>query len=148
MPSDHGLRFHNDQNIRPARPYVPQSVPEETVEPVQGGPRPFSFEHGDLLPQSKDFKRSIQTTEEEDADGSQECGDQMEHESTVVTSHDTCTARPRPGSQAADLNTSVTFDYGIASPHWHEARDVTAAEWGRGFPEKDWVNTEAVRLLG
>jgi hypothetical protein len=36
----------------------------------------------------------------------------------------------------------------IASPHWHEARDVTAAEWGRGFPEKDWVNTEAVRLLG
>ena len=36
----------------------------------------------------------------------------------------------------------------IASPHWHEARDVTAAEWGRGFPEKDWVNTEALRLLG
>ena len=36
----------------------------------------------------------------------------------------------------------------IASPHWHEARDVTAAEWGRGFPKKDWVNTEALRLLG
>lgn len=36
----------------------------------------------------------------------------------------------------------------IASPHWHEAHDVTAAEWGRGFPEKDWVNTEALRLLG
>jgi ankyrin repeat protein len=36
----------------------------------------------------------------------------------------------------------------IANPHWHEARDVTAAEWGREFPEKGWVNSEALRLLG
>jgi hypothetical protein len=35
----------------------------------------------------------------------------------------------------------------IANPHWYEARDVTAAEWGRGFPEKFWVNTEALGLL-
>ena len=35
----------------------------------------------------------------------------------------------------------------IANPHWYEARDVTAAEWGRGFPETGWVNTEALRLL-
>jgi hypothetical protein len=35
----------------------------------------------------------------------------------------------------------------IENPRWHEARDVTAAEWGRGFPEKGWVNTEALRLL-
>ena len=35
----------------------------------------------------------------------------------------------------------------IANPHWYEARDVTAAEWGRRFPEKGWVNTEALRLL-
>jgi hypothetical protein len=33
-------------------------------------------------------------------------------------------------------------------PHWHEARDVTATEWGQGFPDKGWVNTEALRLLG
>lgn len=33
------------------------------------------------------------------------------------------------------------------TPRWHEARDVTAAEWGRGFPEQAWVNTEALRLL-
>ena len=32
-------------------------------------------------------------------------------------------------------------------PHWHEARDVTAAGWGHGFPDKGWVNTEALRLL-
>ena len=33
------------------------------------------------------------------------------------------------------------------SPRWHVARDVTAAEWGLGFPEKNWVNAEALRLL-
>ena len=33
-------------------------------------------------------------------------------------------------------------------PRWQEARNVTAAEWGRGFPETSWVNTEALRLLG
>jgi len=33
-------------------------------------------------------------------------------------------------------------------PHWHEARDVTAAEWGHGFPDKGWVNTAALKLLG
>jgi ankyrin repeat protein len=33
-------------------------------------------------------------------------------------------------------------------PGWHEARDVTPAEWARGFPEQGWVNQEALRLLG
>jgi hypothetical protein len=32
-------------------------------------------------------------------------------------------------------------------PRWHEARNVNAAEWGRGFPERTWVNTAALRLL-
>jgi hypothetical protein len=34
------------------------------------------------------------------------------------------------------------------TPGWHEARDVTPAEWGRDFPEKNWVDTETMRLLG
>ena len=33
------------------------------------------------------------------------------------------------------------------TPGWHEARDVTAAEWARGFPETSWVNVEALKLL-
>ena len=33
------------------------------------------------------------------------------------------------------------------TPRWHEARDVTPAEWGRTFPDKGWVNAEALRLL-
>jgi hypothetical protein len=35
----------------------------------------------------------------------------------------------------------------IEEPRWHEARDVTAVEWGRGFPDQGWVNGEALRLL-
>jgi hypothetical protein len=33
------------------------------------------------------------------------------------------------------------------TPRWHAARDVTAVEWGRGFPERNWVNPEVLRLL-
>jgi hypothetical protein len=32
------------------------------------------------------------------------------------------------------------------TPRWHEAREVTPAEWGRTFPEKSWVNEEALRV--
>jgi hypothetical protein len=33
------------------------------------------------------------------------------------------------------------------TPRWHEAREVTAAEWGRTFPEKSWVNQESLRIV-
>lgn len=32
------------------------------------------------------------------------------------------------------------------TPRWHEAHEVTPAEWGRTFPEKGWVNQEALRV--
>lgn len=35
----------------------------------------------------------------------------------------------------------------VETPRWHEARNVTPAEWGHGFPEKKWVNQEALQLL-
>ena len=35
----------------------------------------------------------------------------------------------------------------IEEPRWHEARDITAAEWSRGFPDQSWVNGKALRLL-
>ena len=35
----------------------------------------------------------------------------------------------------------------IEQPRWHEAHNVTAAEWGRTFPLQDLVNVEALRLL-
>jgi hypothetical protein len=33
------------------------------------------------------------------------------------------------------------------TPEWYTARNVTPLEWARGFPETNWINTEAVRLL-
>lgn len=33
------------------------------------------------------------------------------------------------------------------TPRWHEARDVSPAEWAKGFPEKGWINLEALRLI-
>jgi hypothetical protein len=33
------------------------------------------------------------------------------------------------------------------TPKWHTARNVTPTEWAGGFPETNWINTEAVRLL-
>ena len=32
-------------------------------------------------------------------------------------------------------------------PHWHEAREVTPVEWARTFPEKRWVNEQALELV-
>ena len=32
-------------------------------------------------------------------------------------------------------------------PRWHEARDVTPAEWARTFPERGWVNHAALSRL-
>jgi hypothetical protein len=53
-------------------------------------------------------------TAEERTDGRQEYGNQMEHESTVVTSHNTTTTHLRPRNASCDLNTSGAFDYGQA----------------------------------
>ena len=33
------------------------------------------------------------------------------------------------------------------NPRWHSASNVTPWEWGRTFPEKGWVNVEALRLV-
>ena len=32
-------------------------------------------------------------------------------------------------------------------PGWHEALDVTPAQWAEGFPEKNWVNESALQRL-
>lgn len=33
-------------------------------------------------------------------------------------------------------------------PRWHEARNVTPAEWARTFPERGWVNQAALERVG
>jgi hypothetical protein len=31
------------------------------------------------------------------------------------------------------------------TPRWHIARDVTPGEWARTFPDRGWVNEEALK---
>ena len=33
------------------------------------------------------------------------------------------------------------------TPGWHETREVTPAGWGHGFPDRGWVNVEALRVV-
>ncbi|HEX5046935.1 MAG TPA: ankyrin repeat domain-containing protein [Gammaproteobacteria bacterium] len=49
-------------------------------------------------------------------------------------------------SQDARASLRKFLDW-IEEPRWHEARDVTAAAWARGFPDQSWVNGKALRLL-
>jgi hypothetical protein len=71
MPADHRLRFHDEKNIGPARPCVPQSGPEEAVEAIEWRPRAFALEHGDLLAQRENLKRSIEAALEEGTEGAE-----------------------------------------------------------------------------
>jgi hypothetical protein len=45
---------------------------EESVQRVQYWPRPFAFEHDDLLSEGEDFEGGIASTAEEDSDGGNE----------------------------------------------------------------------------
>ena len=56
MPADHGLGLDDDEDVAPARPEITECRPEESIPRVQHWARAFAFEHGDLLPQGKDFK--------------------------------------------------------------------------------------------
>jgi ankyrin repeat protein len=49
-------------------------------------------------------------------------------------------------SKHARANLRKFLDW-IEEPRWHEARDITAADWGRNFPDQGWVNGAALRLL-
>src|SRR5216684_4003364 len=62
MPPDHGLRFHDEQHVRPAGPQMPERGPEEAVEASQRRPRPLAFEHGDLLSERENLQGGIAAT--------------------------------------------------------------------------------------
>ena len=61
----------------------PKGGPEEAVEAIQWRPRAFAFQHGDLLPQGEDLKRSGEAASEENTEGKENGRDQIEHESTL-----------------------------------------------------------------
>jgi hypothetical protein len=52
----------------------------------------------------------------------------------------------RGAARDARANLRKFLDWNT-KPDWHEARNVTAAEWGRTFPDLRWVNQELLRTL-
>ena len=69
MPADDGLRFDDEQHIRPARPHVPESGPEEAIRAGQHRPRALALQHRDLLSEREDLQSEIGAPAEEDTQG-------------------------------------------------------------------------------
>ena len=72
VPADHGVGFHDHQDVRPAGPTLAECRPEKSVQGVQFWPRPFPFQHGDLLSEGEDFEGCSASTAKEDSDGDKE----------------------------------------------------------------------------
>src|SRR5580700_7843620 len=64
---------------------MPEGGPEEAVEASQRRPRPLAFQYGDLLSEREDLQGGIAATADEHADGCQDCEQEIEHGSTLVT---------------------------------------------------------------
>jgi hypothetical protein len=64
---------------------MPEGGPEEAVEASQHRPRPLAFGYGDLLSEREELQGGIATTAEEHPDGCQDCEQEIEHGSTLVT---------------------------------------------------------------
>jgi len=96
MPGDDGLWLDNYEDIAPARPAAEQRSPEEPVPGVQFRPRPFAFEHRNLLPEREDFDGGIAPGPEEDTDHGEYGEDEFEHEFPLVTWRNVVLTRRRP----------------------------------------------------
>jgi hypothetical protein len=80
VPANHGVRLYYQEHVFPARPEPPERDPEQAVERIQGRPRPFSFEDGDLLSEGDKFNGSVSARAKEDSDSRKESEEQIEHE--------------------------------------------------------------------
>jgi hypothetical protein len=80
MPADHGLWFHNDQDLGPSGPDLSQRRPEQSIPGIQTRARTPSFKDGDLLAQGQNFQGGVVPTAEENLDGGQESKNESEHE--------------------------------------------------------------------
>ena len=72
VPADDRFGLHNNQRIFPPGPDAAKSGPEEPVESIQMGTRPFPLEHGDLLPEGENFEGGVAATAKEHADCGQD----------------------------------------------------------------------------
>src|SRR5438270_4535912 len=103
MPAYEGRGLHDDQNVGPAGPAATESGPENSVQPVQLGPRTFTLEHGELLSQCQNLESGIAPTAQENAERGDEDEDRFEHDSPLL-------ARANPARQPGAVR-SQTADF-------------------------------------
>ena len=60
-------------------PEAAERGPEEAIQRVQYGARPFTLQHGDLLAKGEDLQRRIAATAEEDSKHREHGEDEFEH---------------------------------------------------------------------
>ncbi len=84
MTADHGIGFHQDQDVLPAWPTLAECRPKDPVPEVQFRPGPFPFQGGDLLSKGEDFEGGIASTADEDSNGAKEREDDLQHESIFL----------------------------------------------------------------
>ena len=80
MPAHHCFRPDDDYNVAPSRPQPAQGSPEEPIKAVYCRSGTFSLEYRNLLTQSKNFKRSIRASAQEDAYRGQKRQYEIQHE--------------------------------------------------------------------
>jgi hypothetical protein len=86
-------------------------VQKRPVQGVQFGPRPFAFEHGDLLSEGKDFEGCVSPTAQEDADDREDGEDELRHELTCNTSQHSLTMASPWKTQVAEFKRPWAFGY-------------------------------------
>jgi hypothetical protein len=72
VPAHYGLRFHDEQQLGPAGLNLTEACPEEPVQPIQTGTRPFPLENRDLLAEGENLEGGVAATTQEDSDDGQD----------------------------------------------------------------------------
>ena len=85
MPTDDGLRLHDDKDVCPTGPDLAQSCSEEPIEGVQRWPRAFPLKNCNVRSEREKLKRGVATAVEKHAECAQDGEDEFDHEMTFVT---------------------------------------------------------------
>src|SRR6266545_8147056 len=83
MPSDDGLRLHQDQRLPPMQPKLSEQDPEEPVWLSQPGPRLLPFGDRQLLAKRGDLQREIVPRHKEGAEVGNNRADNRNHRSII-----------------------------------------------------------------
>ena len=83
VPGDHRVGLNDEDHVLPAGPQAAERGPEEPVKEIDWRARPFPFQNCNLLSKGQNLKSGSSAGSENDADGGEERGEKVEHESPL-----------------------------------------------------------------